>query len=194
MRNENKIAFVIAFDNEGVIKRHANCKSNDIKYNIMKTIYLKISILIVLLGVSLAVPAQALLVKGHIKNNDNETTTAYYTLSNSYEMIQVGKCSDLKFKLGYNDCYTITFSKPGCRSKTITISTFSKEDYRCEINFIVTLEPLAVKNIQEPELYAGKIYYDKTIRDYNYISCCGQELKESKKECASREKVYYVSR
>ena len=160
----------------------------------MKITYFKSLVIATLMGIALTGSAQALIVKGYIRNEDNQKTTAYYTLSNSYEMLQVGKCSSFKLKLGFNDCYTFTLSKRGYRSRTIIISTFGNNTKRSRISINVWLATFTASDIMEPELLAGKIYYDQRIQSYNYASCCGVQRPQQQSQSASRAKMHYVSK
>ena len=136
----------------------------------MKTTYLKGLFIATFIGMASMASSQALTVKTSVKNLNNDTTTAYYTLYNSDELLQVGKCSQLTLQLGYNDNYTLTFSKKGCRSKTVTISTFDPNFSECIVSFDVVLEPVKVNEKQSSERFADRIYYDRNIVGYNSIS------------------------
>lgn len=136
----------------------------------MKTTYLKQLLLATFIGMAGIASSQALTINTSVKNSDNDTTVAYYTLYNSDELLQVGKCSRLTLQLGYNDYYTLTFSKKGHRSKTVTISTFDPNFTQSIVSFDIILEPLTTKGKQPTEFFADQIYYDRYIDGYNSIS------------------------
>jgi hypothetical protein len=160
----------------------------------MKRINLKSFAITILMAITFTTNAQALVVKGHVKNSDNKSSTAFYTLSNSYETLEFGTCSKLKLKLGFNDCYFLTFSKKGFRSKTITISTFSSDSSRYRISFDVVLIPCSENDAQEFDQIAGRIYYDKRHNDYNFKTCEIPRLIELKKEPVSDNTINSVSK
>lgn len=156
----------------------------------MKTSLFKSIFIFAFLGLTTFLNAQALIVKAQLRCASDKPDTGCYTLSNSYELMSVGKCSDLTLKLGYHDCFTLTFSKPGFRSKQVIISTFGSHIRRRRISLSITLDPLKASDMPEPDMLAGRIYFDEALSDYNYLNLC--ETQKSKAERKSWHKKYQL--
>lgn len=158
----------------------------------MTTNNFKSLVVATLLGAAGNMCAQSLTLKGQVKNAGNETTSACYTLYNPYELLQVGTCQELRLELTDGDSYTLTFSKPGFRSKTIQISTFCDNHSKYRLSFNVTLMPLKEADTPEADEVAGKIYYDIKKSDYNYLSYAEMAEKHSEKSGSTHKRFLYT--
>lgn len=134
----------------------------------MKNKLSKSLLIAALAGISYSGKTQALIAKAHVVDANNRPLSACYTLSNPYELMQVGNCTDLKLKLGYNESYTLTISKPGYTTKTIVISTFVEANTKHKVTFDMKLHRRSPIDVPGTIQLAGNIYYDRKIEEYNF--------------------------
>jgi hypothetical protein len=106
----------------------------------MKTIKTKMILMFFGLMVMKHMQSQSLTIFGRITNLDGKEISATYELLCSDGTTYSGFGCSIKERLQLNSNYTITFSRLGYKSKTLSISTYVNKSKNYNMRFGVELE------------------------------------------------------
>ena len=112
--------------------------------------------------------SQSLLIKGFFKSDQEEPIQASYLLIANNEVVSSGDEKKIKIQLELNNDYTLIVSKNGYVTKSISFSTYTKDEDDYYFEFDVFLKRVLSKNTTV-SIISANVYYDSKLRSFNYV-------------------------
>lgn len=106
--------------------------------------------------------AQSLSVKANVSDNQGNKLSSNFLLRSDDKKVNIGRASKVKLELAENHLYSLTFSRPGYKTKTINFSTFEIKNQEIYFEFDIVLDELVGEKLDTDAkgVIVAEVFYD----------------------------------